>query len=277
MSTKNSDAFLRLVKIMDELREQCPWDKKQTIQTLRQLTIEETYELTDAITDDNWKGIKEELGDLLLHIVFYAKIGKEQNQFELDEVINDVCEKLIGRHPHIYGDPDKEGALVKVNNEDDVKRNWEKLKLKEGKKSVISGVPKSLPATVKAMRLQEKAKQVGFEWDKKEEVWEKVEEEMTELKTALHDFESSNDLSEKVKLQQAIEEEFGDLIFSLINYARFLHIDAENALELTNKKFIYRFNKMEEEALQKGKALHSMSLAEMDVIWNSIKKQRTDR
>lgn len=277
MSTKNSDAFLRLVKIMDELREQCPWDKKQTIQTLRQLTIEETYELADAITDEDWKGVKEELGDLLLHIVFYSKIGKEQGQFELEEVINGVCEKLINRHPHIYGDLENDGNLVKVNNEEDVKRNWEKLKLKEGKKSVISGVPKSLPATVKAMRLQEKAKQVGFEWDNKEQVWEKVAEEMEELKIALQNFDLTTEESEKVKLQRDIEEEFGDLIFSLINYARFLQIDAENALELTNKKFIYRFTKMEEEALQNGKDLHSLSLAEMDAIWNRIKKQRKDK
>jgi len=221
MINKNGDAFLRLVKIMDELREQCPWDKKQTIQTLRQLTIEETYELTDAITDEDWKGIKEELGDLLLHIVFYAKIGNEQKQFQLDEVINGVCEKLISRHPHIYGDPDNEGKLVNVKSEEDVKRNWEKLKLKEGKKSVISGVPKSLPATVKAMRLQEKAKQVGFEWEVKEQVWEKVEEEMAELKTAITNLEAVVKNHEKAFHQKEVEAEFGDLIFSLINYARF--------------------------------------------------------
>lgn len=277
MINKNGDAFLRLVKIMDELREQCPWDKKQTIQTLRQLTIEETYELTDAITDEDWKGIKEELGDLLLHIVFYAKIGNEQKQFQLDEVINGVCEKLISRHPHIYGDPDNEGKLVNVKSEEDVKRNWEKLKLKEGKKSVISGVPKSLPATVKAMRLQEKAKQVGFEWEVKEQVWEKVEEEMAELKTAITNLEAVVKDHEKAFHQKEVEAEFGDLIFSLINYARFLQVDAENALELTNKKFIHRFTKMEEAALQGGKDLHSMTLEEMDAIWNTIKKQRTDK
>jgi len=277
MINKNGDAFLRLVKIMDELREQCPWDKKQTIQTLRQLTIEETYELTDAITDEDWKGIKEELGDLLLHIVFYAKIGNEQKQFQLDEVINGVCEKLISRHPHIYGDPDNEGKLVNVKSEEDVKRNWEKLKLKEGKKSVISGVPKSLPATVKAMRLQEKAKQVGFEWEVKEQVWEKVEEEMAELKTAITNLESVAEYHEKAIHQKEVEAEFGDLIFSLINYARFLQVDAENALELTNKKFIHRFTKMEEAALQGGKDLHSMTLEEMDAIWNTIKKQRADK
>jgi MazG family protein len=256
MSNSAADAFVRLTTIMDELREKCPWDKKQTVQSLRQLTIEETYELADAITENDWKGIKEELGDLMLHIVFYAKIGDEQGQFKLTEVINGICDKLIARHPHIYGD-------VKVNNEEDVKSNWEKLKLKEGKTSVLSGVPKSLPSTVKAMRLQEKAKQVGFEWDTKEQVWEKVEEEMAELQDAV-----------KNKEQSAIEEEFGDLIFSLINYARFLQVDAENALEVTNKKFIHRFTQMEQTALREGKNLNTMNLEEMDAIWNSIKRQR---
>ena len=251
----NNSAFERLLKIMDELREQCPWDKKQTIQTLRQLTIEETYELTDAITDQNWKGIKEELGDILLHIVFYAKIGTEQNHFTLDEVINGVCEKLIFRHPHIYGD-------VTVKNEEEVKSNWEKLKLKEGKKSVLGGVPKGLPATIKAMRLQEKAKQVGFEWENKEQVWEKVEEEKAELFEAIA---SGN--------RQHMEDELGDVFFSLINFARFLQLDAENALERTNKKFINRFTKMEEQAFKTGKPLQNMSLEEMDAIWNAIKKQ----
>lgn len=251
----NNSAFERLVKIMDQLREQCPWDKKQTIQTLRQLTIEETYELTDAITDENWKGIKEELGDILLHIVFYAKIGTEQNQFTLDEVINGVCEKLIFRHPHIYGD-------VIVKDEAEVKSNWEKLKLKEGKKSVLGGVPPGLPATIKAMRLQEKAKQVGFEWENKEQVWEKVEEEKTELFEAIA---SGN--------RQHMEDELGDVFFSLINFARFLQIDAENALERTNKKFINRFTKMEEQAFKTGTPLQDMSLEEMDAIWNEIKKQ----
>lgn len=256
MDSKPGDAFLRLVEIMNDLREKCPWDKKQTIQTLRQMTIEETYELADAITEEDWKGIKEELGDMLLHIVFYARIGSEQKQFELDEVINGICEKLINRHPHIYSD-------VVVNDADDVKRNWEKLKLKEGKKSVIEGVPKSLPATVKAMRLQEKAKQVGFEWDNKEQVWDKVEEEILELKAAIAE-------GSQVKT----EEEFGDVVFSLINYARFLQVDAENALERTNKKFIHRFTQMEQLALQNGKALQDMSLQEMDAIWNTIKQQR---
>jgi MazG family protein len=255
MPNKTAEEFLRLIQIMDDLREKCPWDKKQTIQTLRQLTIEETYELTDAITDQDWKGIKEELGDILLHIVFYAKIGAEENKFTLEEVINGVCEKLIYRHPHIYGD-------VKVNDEEDVKRNWEKLKLKEGKKSVLSGVPKSLPSTVKAMRLQEKAKQVGFEWDTKEQVWDKVEEEQQELKEAIA---SGN--------RDHMEDELGDVFFSLINYARFLNLDAENALERTNKKFISRFNKMEVEALNSGKPLQEMTLEEMDAIWNKVKKQ----
>ncbi|MBI5858703.1 MAG: nucleoside triphosphate pyrophosphohydrolase [Sphingobacteriales bacterium] len=257
MDSKTGKAFLRLVDIMNDLREKCPWDKKQTIQSLRQMTIEETYELADAITEENWADIKEELGDLLLHIVFYAKIGKEQKQFELDEVINGICEKLIARHPHIYGD-------VKVEDAEEVKKNWEKLKLKEGKQSVISGVPTSLPATVKAMRLQEKAKQVGFEWDNKEQVWEKVEEEMEELKMAIKDGNPAK-----------TEEEFGDLIFSLINYARFLQVDAENALEKTNKKFIHRFTQMEQQALQSGKDLRNMTLEEMDAIWNTIKKQHS--
>lgn len=267
MNSTNGDAFLRLVKIMDELREQCPWDRKQTIQSLRQMTIEETYELADAITEEDWKGIKEELGDMMLHIVFYAKIGSEQKQFELHEVIDGICEKLIARHPHIYGD-------VKVNDAEDVKRNWEKLKLKEGKKSVISGVPQSLPATVKAMRLQEKAKQVGFEWDNKEQVWEKVEEEMNELKEAIRTLESGDGDKSRDKLQAEVEGEFGDLVFSLINYARFLHVDAENALEKTNKKFIHRFTQMEQKALQSGKNLNDMTLQEMDAIWTTIKQQR---
>jgi MazG family protein len=258
MTTKPGDEFLRLVTIMDDLREKCPWDKKQTIQSLRQMTIEETYELADAITDEDWKGIKEELGDLLLHIVFYAKIGSEQKQFELAEVINGICEKLIARHPHIYGD-------VKVTDADDVKRNWEKLKLKEGKTSVLGGVPQSLPSMVKAMRLQEKAKQVGFEWENKEQVWEKVDEEIAEMRQAI-----------KEGKQAEIEQEFGDVIFSMVNYARFLQIDAENALERTNKKFIHRFSQMERQAMNTGKDLRQMSLQEMDAIWNSIKKQQQE-
>lgn len=260
--TNLSEAFLRLVSIMDELREKCPWDRKQTVQSLRQMTIEETYELADAITENDWKGIKEELGDLLLHIVFYSKIGSEQGQFTLEEVIKGISEKLIARHPHVYGDPANGGQIVKVSNEEDVKKNWEKLKLKEGKKSVLGGVPQSLPATVKAMRLQEKARQVGFEWENKEQVWLKVEEEMTELKEVID-----------TGKQERVEEEFGDLVFSLINYARFLQIDAENALERTNKKFIHRFTQMEQQALASGKNLEKMTLEEMDFIWNSIKQQ----
>ncbi|MBC7874117.1 MAG: nucleoside triphosphate pyrophosphohydrolase [Ferruginibacter sp.] len=307
MNSTTGASFLRLVEIMDDLREKCPWDKKQTIQSLRQMTIEEMYELADAITEGDWKGIKEELGDLLLHILFYAKIGSEQKQFELEEVINGICEKLIARHPHIYGD-------VKVNDAEDVKRNWEKLKLKEGKKSVIGGIPPSLPATVKAMRLQEKAKQVGFEWDNKEQVWEKVEEEIEELKVAIRSLEEagvgsleagvgsleagvgsresevgsqdpiaigsgvgSQDPIAMEKLQGEVEEEFGDVVFSLINYARFLQVDAENALEKTNKKFIHRFTQMEQQALQSGKDLNSMTLQEMDAIWNTIKQQRQEQ
>jgi len=248
-------SFEKLVRIMDDLREKCPWDRKQTIQSLRQLTIEELYELADAITDKDWNGIREELGDLMLHILFYAKIGTEQQQFTLQEVLDGIAAKLISRHPHIYGD-------VIVNNEEDVKRNWEKLKLKEGKTSVLSGVPKSLPATVKAMRLQEKAKQVGFEWENREQVWEKVEEEMAELNEAM-----------AMQDQEKTEEEFGDLIFSLINYARFLQVDAENALERTNKKFIQRFTQMEAIAVSQNRALADMTLTEMDAIWNSIKSQ----
>ena len=257
MTEKNqlSESFLRLVRIMDELREQCPWDKKQTIQTLRPLTIEELYELADAVLDENYQDIKEELGDILLHILFYARIGKEKNEFTLKQVIDGISEKLIARHPNIYGD-------VKVKNEEEVKQNWEKLKLKEGKKSVIEGVPLSLPAVVKATRLQEKAKQVGFEWDNKDQVWEKVKEEMDELQAAI-----------AKKDQSEIENELGDVFFSLINYARFLQVDAESALERTNKKFIRRFTEMEQKALAEGKHLSDMSLEEMDAIWNSIKKQ----
>ena len=255
MQTSNTK-FYELVKIMDELREKCPWDQKQTIHSLRQMTLEETYELTEAISSNEWGSIKEELGDLLLHIVFYSKIGEEQGKFSIDDVIDGISRKLIDRHPHIYGD-------VKVKDENDVKRNWEKLKLKEGKKSVLSGVPKSLPALIKAMRLQEKARQVGFEWENKGQVWEKVEEETHELHEAIQHGDQSK-----------IEEEFGDLMFSLVNFSRFLQIDAENALELTNKKFIDRFTRMEEKALSTGKDLHKMTLGEMDAIWNDIKQQK---
>ncbi|HEY6977159.1 MAG TPA: nucleoside triphosphate pyrophosphohydrolase [Chitinophagaceae bacterium] len=248
-------SFEKLVNIMDELREKCPWDKKQTIHTLRSMTIEETYELADAIVEEDWQNIKEELGDLLLHLVFYARIGKEQSKFRLKEVIEALCDKLIVRHPHIYGD-------VKVKDEEDVKRNWEAIKISEGKKSVMDGVPVSLPAVVKATRIQEKAKQVGFEWHNKEDVWKKVEEEITELKEGI--------VQEDKK---KIEEEFGDVLFSLINYARFLQIDAEAALEKVNKKFISRFTKMEEAAAEKSKKLDDMTLEEMDILWNRIKKQ----
>ena len=251
-----SNEFNRLVTIMDELREKCPWDKKQTIESLRHLTIEETYELTDAISSNDWKGIKEELGDLLLHIVFYAKIGTEKNEFTLQEVINGVCEKLIVRHPHIYGD-------VKVSTEEEVKQNWEKIKLKEGKTSVLGGVPKSLPSMVKAMRLQEKSKQVGFEWDTTDQVWNKVEEELAELKEAV-----------ELGVKAHMEDELGDVFFSLVNYARFLQIDAEYALEKTNKKFIDRFTEMEKEANAQNKFLQDMTLAEMDALWNQIKLNR---
>ncbi len=254
---KYTEAFERLVSIMDELREKCPWDQKQTVASLRQMTLEEVYELADAITEENWKGIKEELGDLLLHIVFYARLAKEQEQFTLHEMIHAICDKLVGRHPHIYGN-------VQVKNEEDVKRNWENLKLKEGKTSVLSGVPKALPALIKAMRLQEKAKQVGFEWEEKEQVWKKVEEEIEEMNEAIED----ND-------PKKVEEEFGDVLFSMVNFARFIKVDAENALELTNKKFVSRFTKMEEHAIAKGKLLNEMSLEEMDAIWTEIKQKRS--
>lgn len=250
-------AFQRLREIMDELREKCPWDRKQTIHTLRQQSIEELYELADAISAEDWQGIKEELGDLFLHLVFYSRIGAEQGQFSLAQVLEGINEKLIRRHPHIYGD-------VVVQDEAEVKRNWEQLKLKEGKESVLSGVPKSLPATVKAMRLQEKAKQVGFEWDTREQVWDKVQEEMHELQEAI--------ASGK---QGEIEAEFGDLVFSLVNYARFLQLDAEHALERTNQKFIHRFTQMEAMAKEKGLRLQDMSLVEMDALWNAIKAQKT--
>lgn len=239
---------------MDDLREKCPWDKKQTLQSLRHLTIEETYELGDAILDNDLQEIKKELGDILLHIVFYAKIGSEIGDFDIADVANEICEKLIHRHPHIYGD-------VKVENEEEVKQNWEKLKLKEGKKSVLEGVPKSLPALVKASRIQDKAKGVGFDWEEPEQVWEKVQEELQEL----HDeVQSSN--------QDKIESEFGDVLFSMINYARFLNVNPEDALERTNKKFIKRFTYLESKAQELGKPLADMTLAEMDVFWNEAKK-----
>jgi XTP/dITP diphosphohydrolase len=260
--------FQRLKTIMDELREQCPWDRKQTIETLRQMTIEETYELADAISDGNWAGIREELGDLLLHILFYTKIGEEQRQFNLEEMIRGICEKLIARHPHIYGD-------VQVRDDEEVKRNWEKLKLKEGKTSVLGGVPRALPAVVKAMRLQEKARQVGFEWENAPQVWEKVLEEAAELQEEVKEMErgAAGEKSFDTGKRRRVEEEFGDLMFSLVNYSRFLGIDAEHALETTNKKFIDRFSRMERIARAQGHDLHELTLAEMDQIWNEVKKE----
>lgn len=250
------EAFARLLKIMDELREQCPWDKKQTLQSLRHLTIEETYELTDAILDDNLQEVKKELGDVLLHIVFYARIASETNNFDIADVINSLCEKLIFRHPHIYSD-------VKAETEQEVKENWEKLKLKEGNKSVLGGVPKSLPALVKASRIQEKARAAGFDWENKNQVWDKVNEELNEFKAETDAEEVS---------QQKMEEEFGDVLFSLINYARFVGINPEDALEKTNKKFIKRFQYLEVESAKDGKKMGEMTLAEMDEYWNAAKK-----
>ncbi|MFD0991091.1 nucleoside triphosphate pyrophosphohydrolase [Mariniflexile jejuense] len=247
-------AFDRLLTIMDELRAGCPWDKKQTMETLRHLTIEETYELGDAILDNDLEEVKKELGDVLLHIVFYSKIGSETNHFDIADVCNNICEKLINRHPHIYGD-------VKVENEEDVKRNWENLKLKEGKKSVLEGVPKSLPALVKANRIQEKVAGVGFDWEKPEQVWEKVKEELQEFKDEI---DNGN--------KDAMESEFGDVLFSMVNYARFLNINPENALERTNKKFSKRFQYLEEKAQAMNKPLKNMTLAEMDVFWEEAKR-----
>ncbi len=258
--TSNPDtAFLRLLTVLDTLRTQCPWDKKQTMETLRHLTIEETYELSDAILEGDMQEIKKELGDLMMHLVFYARIGSETNNFDITDVLNGVCDKLINRHPHIYGD-------VEVNNEEDVKRNWEKIKLKEGNKSVLGGVPAGLPALVKASRIQEKARGVGFDWDKKEQVWEKVEEELQEFKDEFNIAENEN-----IDIEKA-EGEFGDLLFSLVNYARFIDINPENALEKTNKKFIKRFQFLENKAKENGKALQDMTLAEMDIYWNEAKK-----
>lgn len=244
-----------LMQILDNLREKCPWDRKQTIHTLRQQTIEELYELTDTITKEDWPAMKEELGDMLLHILFYAKIASERNQFTLQDVIEGISRKLIARHPHIYGN-------VEANTEEEVKKNWEKLKLKEGKSSVMSGVPSGMPSLIKAQRIQEKARQSGFEWPNKEQVWEKVEEEQAELLEAL----GEGNIAE-------MENESGDLLFSIINYIRFLKVDADKALELTNQKFINRFQKMEIQAQSEGKQLQDMTLAEMDEIWNTVKKQ----
>lgn len=253
---KEATAFLRLLEIMDDLREKCPWDKKQTIQSLRAMTIEETYELAEAINEEDWKNLKEELGDLLLHIVFYSKIATEQKQFTITDVLNGISEKLINRHPHIYGE-------IEVKDAEEVKRNWEKIKISEGKKSVLSGIPSSMPSWNKALRVQEKAKQVGFEWKNTEDVFEKVKEELKEFEEAR--LENN---------RQHLEEEFGDILFSLLNYARFLQIDPETALEKTNRKFISRFQKMEAIATEEGKSLPDLSLEEMDRIWNKIKKEK---
>ncbi|CAL2084294.1 nucleoside triphosphate pyrophosphohydrolase [Tenacibaculum sp. 190524A05c] len=247
------EAFNRLLDIMDELREKCPWDKKQTLESLRHLTIEEVYELGDAILDNDLEELKKELGDVLLHIVFYAKIGSEKKAFDIADIANSISDKLIKRHPHIYGD-------VSVENEEEVKQNWEKLKLKEGKKSVLEGVPRSLPALVKANRIQDKVAGVGFDWEEPYQVWEKVQEELNELN---EEIENGN--------QQNIEKEFGDVLFSMINYARFIKVNPENALERTNKKFINRFQYLEQKAKELGKELSDMSLAEMDVFWNEAK------
>ena len=248
-------AIDRLLTIMDELREQCPWDRKQTFESLRHLTIEETYELGDAILERNLEEIKNELGDLLLHIAFYAKLGSEEKAFDMADIAHSISEKLIHRHPHIYGD-------VKVENEEDVKKNWEALKLKEGKKSVLSGVPKGLPALVKAQRIQDKVAGVGFDWEAPEQVEEKVQEEWNELKAEIEKGD-----------QDAMEAEFGDLLFSLINYARFLKINPDTALERTNQKFTKRFSYLEDKAQALGKSLHEMTLTEMDVFWEEAKKQ----
>lgn len=248
--------FNRLLTIMDELRENCPWDQKQTMESLSHLTIEETYELVDSILDKNMDEIKAELGDLLLHIVFYSKIASETNDFDINDVINSICDKLIERHPHIYGDE-------VVKDEQDVKRNWEKIKLKNGKKTVLQGVPKSLPAMVKATRIQEKVKGVGFDWDNKEQVFDKVKEEFSELHQEI----------KKTNNHEKIEKEFGDVLFSMINYARFIGVDPESALERTNKKFIGRFNYLEQEIKTNKMDFMKMSLEEMDLIWDRSKKK----
>ncbi len=253
-------AFDRLLTIMDELRENCPWDKKQTFETLRHLTIEETYELSDAILEGNLDEIKKEVGDLMLHLVFYSRIGSETGNFDVADVINSLCEKLINRHPHIYGD-------VVAENDEVVKQNWEKIKLQEkGNKSVLGGVPKTLPALVKAIRIQDKARGVGFDWEEKQQVWQKVEEEMQEFKE-----EFNVETGQEIDQQKAMGE-FGDLLFSLVNYARFIDIDPEEALERTNKKFIKRFQYLEQESAKDGKRLGEMTLAEMDEYWNRAKR-----
>jgi len=251
-------AFDRLLTVMDELRENCPWDKKQTLETLRHLTIEETYELSDAILEGNLQEVKKEIGDLMLHMAFYTRIASEVKAFDMADVLNSICDKLIERHPHVYGD-------VIANDEKTVKENWEKIKLKSGNKSVLEGVPKTLPALVKAIRIQDKARGVGFDWEKKEQVWQKVEEEMQEFKS-----EFNAESNEAINKEKALAE-FGDLLFSLVNYARFINIDPEEALERTNKKFIRRFQYLERESAKDGKKMGEMSLAEMDEYWNKAK------
>jgi XTP/dITP diphosphohydrolase len=254
-------SFEKLLKIMDDLRAGCPWDREQTFESLRHLTIEEVYELSDAIMKNDKQEIKKEIGDVLLHIVFYAKIGSETGDFNITQVIDALCEKLIFRHPHIYGDSDNGGKLVEVENQNQVKENWEKLKMKEGNKSVLGGVPVSLPAMIKAQRIQEKVRAVGFDWDNPAQVWDKVNEELLEFKT-----EIDNNADDAKK-----EEEFGDVLFSLINYARFVGINPEDALEKTNRKFIKRFQYLEEESKKDGKKLTEMTLNEMDIYWNRAK------
>jgi len=252
------EAFDRLLTVMDELRENCPWDKKQTMESLRHLTIEETYELSDSILDADWKEVKKELGDLMLHLAFYSRIASEQKWFDMADVLNSICDKLIERHPHVYGD-------VIATDEQTVKENWEKIKLRTGSKSVLEGVPKSLPALVKAIRIQDKARGVGFDWEKKEQVWQKVEEEMSEFKN-----EFNGESNEAINTERAVAE-FGDLLFSLVNYARFINIDPEEALERTNKKFIKRFQYLETESAKDGKKMGEMTLTEMDEYWNQAK------
>ncbi|HYF70816.1 MAG TPA: nucleoside triphosphate pyrophosphohydrolase [Ohtaekwangia sp.] len=255
---KKLEAFGRLLTVMDELRENCPWDKKQTIETLRHLTVEETYELSDAIIEGDLQEVKKEIGDIMLHLVFYARIASEMKAFDIADVLNSLCDKLVERHPHIYGE-------VIANDEETVKANWEKIKLKKGNKSVLEGVPKSLPALVKAIRIQDKARGIGFDWEHKQQVWEKVEEEMQEFKT-----EYNAETNRPVDQEKAMNE-FGDLLFSLVNYARFINIDPEEALERTNKKFIKRFQYLETESAKDGKQIGEMTLAEMDVYWNRAK------
>lgn len=252
-------AFERLLNIMDDLRAKCPWDQKQTFESLRHLTIEETYELSDAILKGDKNEIKKEIGDVLLHLVFYSKLGSETKDFDITDVINSLCEKMIYRHPHIYGD-------VKVENSEEVIQNWEKLKQKEGNKGALSGVPNSMPSLLKALRIQDKARAIGFDWEDPNQVWEKVQEELGELQVEVTSRASVNENAEK------IENEFGDVFFALINYARFLNVNPEDALEKTNKKFISRFNYMEQKILAQGKAIADCSLTEMDVFWNEAKK-----